>query len=367
MESLRVLQVLAPGPFGGLEGVVEQLSTGLAARGHQVTVAAIVGPGGEEPPVVGRLQRAGVALEAIRVPDRAYHREREAVRRLLASRPFDVAHSHGYRPDVLLRGVIQGAGLPAVATAHGFTGGGAKNRFFEWLQTRAFAGFDAVIAVSRPLRERLCAAGVPRSRVHLIPNAWAQRGAPLDRAEARAALGLPAQGPIMGWVGRLTREKGADVALEALASVPHGDLRVAFLGAGREEATLREQAGRLGVADRVHWLGIRTGAADLLSAFDAVVLSSRTEGTPLILLEAMAAGVPVVATAVGGVPDVVTEREALLVPPGRPDLLARAMALVMEDPGAAGRRVLAAGDRLREAFALDPWLDRHETLYRSLG
>jgi glycosyltransferase involved in cell wall biosynthesis len=170
----------------------------------------------------------------------------------------------------------------------------------------------------------------------------------------------------VGWVGRLGREKGADVLLDALALAPDLPLVASIVGAGREEAALRAQAEALGVADRVRWHGLIGEAGPLFSAFDAFVLSSRTEGTPIALFEAMEAGVPVVATAVGGVPDVVSPAEALLVPPEDPARLAEALRAVRGDPAAAAARARAAATRLREVFGADPWLDRYEEIYRQV-
>ena len=113
-------------------------------------------------------------------------------------------------------------------------------------------------------------------------------------------------------------------------------------------------------------LGQIADAARLIPAFDVLVLSSRTEGTPIVLFEAMAARVPVVATAVGGVPDVVGEREALLVPPDRPDALARAIASVREDPGSARARAAAAATRLATEYAVGPWVERYAAVYRGV-
>jgi glycosyltransferase involved in cell wall biosynthesis len=132
-------------------------------------------------------------------------------------------------------------------------------------------------------------------------------------------------------------------------------------------SSLRAQADALGITDRLRWHGMIPEAGALIRAFDAVVLSSRTEGTPVVLLEAMGAGVPVVATAVGGVPDVVSDQDAFLVPPDEPASLARALHAIRTDSGAAGKRVLAAGARLASAYALDPWLDRYEAVYRRLA
>src|SRR5690606_5584936 len=140
--------------------------------GHEVRVAAVLEPGTEEHPFVRPLEEAGVPVVRIVLGSRSYLRERRDVARLCrASRPA-VMHTHGYRTDVLHGGLARSLAIPVVATVHGFTGGGPKNRVYEWLQRRAFRRFDAVVAVSRPLGEALGRAGVPRHRLHVLPNAW---------------------------------------------------------------------------------------------------------------------------------------------------------------------------------------------------
>ncbi|HXY69162.1 MAG TPA: glycosyltransferase family 4 protein [Gemmatimonadales bacterium] len=365
---LRILHVVLPTEVGGMQRVIEALATGHRRRGHEVALAAVLpGPPRDEPPILGALRAAGVAIHAVRVPGRAYGRERAAVAELCRTLGPRVVHTHGYRPDVVDAPAARRLGLPTVTTVHGFTGGGWKDRLYERLQLRAFRRFDAVIAVSVPQVEQLARAGTPRERIHLVRNAWMGAGTAEPRAAARAALGLPAEGLCIGWIGRLTREKGADVLVRAMAAL--GDLPVsaAVVGDGPEAAPARALAARLGVADRIAWPGLVPGAGRLLAAFDAFVLSSRSEGTPIVLLEAMAATTPIVATAVGGVPDVVGPGEALLVPPEDPGALAAAVRAVLADPAAASGRALKALERLGHEFAEEPWLDRYESVYRTVG
>lgn len=107
------------------------------------------------------------------------------------------------------------------------------------------------------------------------------------------------------------------------------------------------------------------GAERLFRAFDALVLSSRTEGTPIVLFEAMAAGVPIVATRVGGVPDMLSPREAELVPSGDPAALAAAIRGIHRDPGAAAAKARVARERLCREFQAEPWIERYEAVYRA--
>ena len=365
-RPLTLLHVAAPARVGGLERVVRSLCAGHRARGHRVHLLAVVDPGEADHPLVAPLADAGVDVQVLEIPARAYLRERAVMRELCGRIRPDVVHTHGYRPDLVDASVARSLGIATVATVHGFVRGSRKGRMYEWLQRWAYRRFDAVAAVSRPQVEELRASGVPAARIHHLPNAWAAHEPPLPAAAARSRLGVPEGVFHVGWVGRLGREKGADVLLDALALLGDLPLVASIVGAGREEAALRAQAEALGVADRVRWHGLIAEAGPLFSAFDAFVLSSRTEGTPIALFEAMEAGAPVVATAVGGVPDVVSPSEALLVPPEDPARLAGALREVRGDPAAATRRARAASSRLRAEFGADPWLDRYEAIYRQV-
>jgi glycosyltransferase involved in cell wall biosynthesis len=365
-HPLRIVHVLAPARVGGLERVVQALATGHSRCGHEVHVVPVFSEDEPRHPFLEPLRDAGVSVHPLAVPGRAYRRERaqfaELCRRILP----DVVHSHGYRTDVVDAPVARRLGIPIVTTVHGFTRGGWKNRLYETLQKRAFRRFDAVAAVSRMQVEEIRAAGSQSSHVHLLRNAWAAGDAPLPAAEARALLGVPDGALHVGWVGRLSPEKGPDLLLEALARLSDLPFVCSVIGEGRQAAALRQRAHTLGLADRLLWHGYRSDAARLYSAFDVFVLSSRTEGTPIALFEAMAAGAPVVATAVGGVPDVVGPDEAVLVQPGCPDRLAHAIREVAADAAVTSLRVRSARERLDRQFSAVHWLERYELLYRSL-
>ena len=360
----RVLHVLAPARVGGLERVVSGLAAGHRGQGHEVHVAALVDPGTTGHPFSAQIQSLGVPVTELPVAARAYWRERAAIARLCRQLRPDIVHTHGYRADVVDAPVARGLGVPTVTTVHGFTGGGGKNRVYEWLQRRAFRRFEAVVAVSRPLAEQIQATGVPGNRLHVIQNGWVPEASVLSREDARRALGIDDSCFRMGWVGRLTREKGGDVLLHALRRLSDLPVRVSILGTGRDAAWLRERARRLGVGCRITWHGMVPKAAQLFDAFDLFVLSSRTEGTPIVLFEAMAARIPIVATRVGGVPDVVDETGAVLVPPDDPAALAAAIRTVFSDRRAARGRALRAHERLMNEFATPRWLAAYVDVYR---
>ena len=358
-----ILHLLAPVHAGGLERVVHSLALGQQERGHHVAVAAILDAEGEAETFFPPLERAGVPVHRIIVPPRAYLGERRAVRSLVRALSPHVVHSHGYRTDVVDGGVIRRLGIATVASAHGFSAGPWRNRVYEGLQRAALRRFDAVIAVSQPLGDMLRRAGVATERLHVVPNAFMQIVEPLERAPARACLDLPADEFVVGWVGRMVREKGLDVLIDAVAMLTDLKLIVCAIGAGPERNTQESRARGLGLADCIRWRGLVPEAARYFKAFDVYALSSRTEGVPISLFEAMASGVPIVASRVGGVPHVIAEEHALLVDRQQPVRLADALRAVHDDRPAAAARARLARRRLTSEFGTESWLARHDEVY----
>lgn len=355
-----VLHLLAPAPAGGLERVVGTLTRGLRDCGHEVHIGAIVEEVDGRLEMLAPLAEHGIRIHTVLVPPRGYRHERTLVAELCRTVQPDLIHTHGYRPDVLDIGVARRLGIPVVSTVHGFTGGGWRVRAYERLQRLALRRCDAVVAVSHPLAESLVHSGIARSRVHTIPNAW-DGAMPLDRRAARGALELPESAFVIGWVGRLSEEKGPDLLLEAVTRLGPSDAIVSIIGDGPLAGVLRERSARHN--GRIRWHGAVSEAARLFPAFDVFVLSSRTEGTPIVLFEAMAAHVPIVATTVGGVEGVVSAETAYLVAPDDPAELATALRRVRADREFAAQRATAALHRLLTYFRPEPWVERYLGVY----
>ena len=358
-----ILHVVAPGEVGGAERVVRALAGGHRGRDHHVAAAVVLDQGRLDHPFLTLLRESGVHVFPLALPPRRYLRERSEVARVCRELEPDIVHTHGYRCDVVGAGAARSAGIPTVTTVHGFTGGGAKNRLYEWLQRRAFRRFDAVIAVAQVQVEDLVRSGVRRDRIHVIRNAWTGAEAGLDYAESRQLHEVPEDMFHIGWVGRISREKGLDVMLDALAQLSDLNPILSVIGDGREREPLRAYAGELGLDDNINWRGAVPEAGRFFTGFDCFVNSSRTEGTPMVVFEAMAAGAPIVATQVGGVPDVISSSEARLVPPENPAALAEAIRAVHDRPEEAKERSSAARLRLETEFGVEPWLEMHEALY----
>lgn len=363
--SLRIVHLTHPGRAGGLETVVAELSSALRAGGHEAEVVTVLPPHEvTDHPFVSALRTRGIPVHVLAVGGRAYLRERAEIVRRLSATPLHALHTHGFRADVVDGSLAQSLRCARVTTLHGFVGNSRRGRFYEWLQVRAARRAHAAIAVSEPIRQRLLHSGCDAARVHLIRNARA--AVPLAaRADARERLVLPANQPVVGWVGRLSSEKAPDLFLQALAELPP-DVHGVVMGDGPMLASLQARASHTDLAGRVTFAGLVPDAAKWLAALDALALTSRTEGTPMILLEAMQAGVPIVASAVGGVPDLLSPREAMLTPPGSANATAAALRRILADRPFATALTAQASAAARDRFGVMQWAAQHAALYAKL-
>ncbi len=342
---------------GGTARHVRMLAAGCAARG---VAAEVFGP--------ARTDRdfgfsATVSFTPVEIAGRPrLRRDLRAIwrlRRLIGAWRPDVLHAHGLRAGALtaiaaafVRATVY-APRPALAvTVHNApAAGGATGAIYRVLELIVARGADSVLCVSPDLEARMRAAGARRVSRALVPAAALPADPGDVSAETRAARG-PVDGadptrPVVLGVGRLAAQKGFGTLLEAAAR--WADLRPApilvIAGEGPLEAELKSRAARLGLDAR--FPGHRDDVPALLAAAAVFVLPSAWEGQPLILQEALRAGVPIVATRVGGTPGLTGEDAALLVPPGDPDRLAAAVRSVLTGTALAARLRRAAAARGR--------------------
>jgi glycosyltransferase involved in cell wall biosynthesis len=224
---------------------------------------------------------------------------------------------------------------------------------------------DGVIAVSEPIVQDLMRWKVPRPRLSLIRNVPRQI-APVSRFDARRELGISPDRTLVGWVGRFSAEKGPD-RLPSIAIAMGQNAELVLVGDGPERIAVLEAISGAGVNDVCRWLGRRDDIGYLMSAFDVLVLPSRTEGMPLTVLEAMSAGVPVVAFDVGDVRTAVNPHTGWLVPAGDMNAFAVAVAESVRDESLRKTRGAASARLIAEHFAQDRWISAHRALYAPTG
>jgi glycosyltransferase involved in cell wall biosynthesis len=288
--------------------------------------------------------------------------------RLLRRERFDVIHAHKFGSNIWATAVGRLARVPViVAHEHtwSFEGEPVRRLLDRELIGR---GSSVFIAVSQEDRRKMIEIeGVRADKILFVPNGISPRSP--SGTDVRGELGIPADAPLIGTVGVLRPQKALDLlirsSLPLLREFP--DLRVLIIGAGPEKGALEQLTRSHGVEDRVLMPGFREDVPDVLATLDVAVSSSVFEGSPLALMEYMEAGCPVVATRVGGVPDLIEDGvHGLLVDPGDEPALTAAIRRMLSDREAAGRMGEAARERRRHEFTVDLMVRRFEALYERL-
>ena len=362
-----VAHVLSSLQIGGGERMALELAAGQVGAGNDVMVVSLAPP--PDGPLVDAFRARGVGVE--RVAKRAGFDVTLPLRlaALFRRRRVGVVHTHNRQP--LIYGALAGklAGAKVVHTRHG---PGRGTRREQWLRRVAGAMLDAYVAVSPALAALAreihdCGDG----KIQVIENGidvGAFGGAAGERAAARAELGIPADAWVVGSVGRFAVEKNYPLLVRAAAPLLGPDARLVLVGDGGEAGAIRAEVAARGVAPFASLPGVRHDVPRCLAALDAFALSSRLEGLPLCALEAMAAGLPVVATAVGGLPALIEDGvTGFLVPSDDEAALGRALAALRADPA----RARAVGERgralVRKLYAHDAMVRRYLDLYASVG
>lgn len=340
MNPIRILHVDPERAFAGGETQVVALARHLRARGHAQAIAT-----DPEGLLAAALVRDGFTVLPIACRTSLDPRAGLELRRIVRREHPDVVHLHTGRA-LSLAPYVPASVVRVVTRRMDYAPRGA-GVYVRWLYGHA----DEIIAISSAVRQALLSRGIAAARIDVVPSGVeVERFQGLDRGRARARLDIAAELPVIALVGSLVRRKGQSVLLEALPRLADAGVKpfCLFAGVGADGDRLLEQADRLGVAAQTRWLGRVDDVAPVLAAADLVVAPSLAEGLGVAVIEAMAAGRPLVASAVGGIPETVRDgREGLLVPPGEVEPLAEAIGRCLGDVDLM-RRFGEAG-RLRAA------------------
>jgi glycosyltransferase involved in cell wall biosynthesis len=375
MRRIRVLEVATELAPGGAERVVCELATRLDPVDFSVEVAYLYRRGREKPYFERELADRGIPVHWLGLVRRGDFLKAARLAPLARRTGADIVHGHLFHAYLAARlARIACPRLRVVSTVHIAEARPLRARFLADRLT--FPLTTAATAVSLAARDHQTAVlGVGRpSDYEVIPNGIDTAGfrpRPGARGRAAAGLAVPADGPWIGFVGRLDPQKGLSVLIDALPRVlsDHPSARLLVAGAGPLRPRLERLAEERGVSESTHWLGFRADVPELLSAFDVFTMPSLWEGFGLALVEAMASGTPAVASAVDSLPEIAgagSER-ALLVPPGDPDALARAIANTLADPDAARLRADAAREHVRKRYSVDRMVADYADLYLRLA
>ncbi len=282
-----------------------------------------------------------------------------------------ILHSHGYKGDIflaILKRTLRGPAI--ISTKHGSTEATSRASLYEHLGDLSFRYFDKVVAVSEYTKKKLIELHVPDGKIEIIHNgidvsSFTRAG----KGSLRQALGLEEGSKVVGFIGRLGPEKGIPYLLEAADTICRSTRGVYFILIG--EGILKEETegfiASRGLNDRIIMLGWRRDATGLLPDMDMLLLPSLTEGTPMIILEAMAAGVPVIASDVGGIGEIIEDsRTGLLIKPRDSGAIVESVKALMDDTGLAERISRNAASEVESRFSARRMSEKYKQTYLSL-
>lgn len=352
---------------GGAETLIIELSKGSRAFGLSPEVFHFGNPWLEE-----MCRRNGIPC--LRAPCHSLYSSAKTIplfaiafSRFLRARRIDILHSHLFAPIV---GACASAFLnriPHIGTLHDIYTIEEKRSRVKHLRLASALG-TRLVAVSDGMRRRIEELGFPAGRIRVITN-----GADIDRFQGsgdnalRSKLGISPDETILVCVGRLAGIKRHDVLIEAASKLGPLPYRLLLAGDGPERQRLEGLVSRLGLGSRVMFLGQRDDIPEILKASDAFVLSSDSEGLSCSIVEALSAGLPVIATDVGGNPELVEDGiTGFLAPPGDPARLAEALVKVIKDPALGKRLGRAALAKARESLSIQTMLNEYAGIYAAL-
>jgi glycosyltransferase involved in cell wall biosynthesis len=358
-KPIRVAALVHTRIVSGPGRQLASLASALQARGIEVLVVALQRVGAPRSPYFDYLERAGVNYEMVLEAGPFDPRVVGRVQRALMNFQPDVIQTHGYKPTIIA--ALLRLGRPRwqwIGFWHGVTREDRRVGIYHWLDRRLLRTANRVVVMSDAQRAEFSDMG---PRVSVIANAVIPRDS-LD-ADADPCV-IDGERPILGIVGRLSHEKGVDVFLRAASLLTREGtgFSAVIVGDGPDRASLEALARELGLANRVRFTGPLNNMRAVYDAIDLLVIPSRSEGLPNVLLEALAHDCPVAATRVGAIPTVLDSplAGALAEPDSArslADAIRRALSL-RADPGAA-----AARRRIVDAFSLERRIDAHLSLY----
>lgn len=356
MKKIRLLHLITRLPIGGAERMLLGVLRHLDKERFESVVCCIQDRG----ELANEAEAMGIPVIALGLMARGGYDRRVvlALRRLMREQCIDVVHSHLYHANLYGRLAARHEGIPAVASVHNTY---TQRKWYRHLINRYLARntFCVTAGSADVERDLLEIDRVPRGKVVRLPNCidLGRVDTTLTAAEAKQRLGFMPTARVIGTVGRVEEQKGQVFLLEAFAQLRQSrgsdDLGLLIVGNGRLMSRLRETAERLGIAASCRFPGNLPQLGDVYRAIDVFVMPSLWEGLSLAMLEAMAAGLPMVATDVGGAQDVLGDSErGVLVPPGDATAIATAVGGLIADARASAETAAAGTRHVRERYSV---------------
>ncbi|ACM21308.1 glycosyltransferase [Geotalea daltonii FRC-32] len=366
----KVLHLIASHKIGGAERLLIAFAQAVDLNRFDVVLGIFVRPDHENDLLWQEAKKLKIPLEPVVIRSAFDFNQLHDIYAIIKKHKPDVIHTHGYKTNILAFLFAKLFNIKAVSTVHG--GLHAERlitRFLYWVNLQCLRRFDKIIAVSDAVKSGLEKCGIGADKITVIKNipAVSSCRSPVTTS-ARSKLGIPPQAKLVGFIGRLEKVKGGaqfiDAALSALET--RSDLYFIIIGDGSQKAVLEESVAKSGHSAHFRFAGFISDPTEVFSSLDLYVLSSLDEGIPLTVLEAMCLGVPVIATRVGGVPEVISDGiNGILLPPDDAPAMAAAISNILTDDTVRNSMVSRAKKDIAAKYDVGTWIAKIESLYES--
>jgi glycosyltransferase involved in cell wall biosynthesis len=369
---MKILHIIDSGGLYGAEIMLLNLAHEQQCMGLRPCIASIGDRHLGKKAIEQRAEQMGISIQRFRMRPGPNWIGAVAILRYARHQGFDLLHSHGYKANILF-GLLPACWrrLPIISTIHGYTSlfhRWSKMRLYEWLDSQVLPRMDAVVLVNRGMIDHPKLTSIKRERCHVIDNGIPELEE-LHNSIDESLDSFCDHPFVIGAIGRLSDEKGFHILVDAIARII-GDGRQAklvLIGEGRRRRDLDRQVRSLGIGMHVLMTGFMDHAAACLPLFKVLTIPSLTEGLPITLLEAMRAGVPVVASRVGGIPHVITHNHSgLLTDPEDPKNLAEEILRLYDDDELHTRLAQNARQTFIEKYTCGLMASRYQQLYQQL-
>ncbi len=380
---IKIAYIMTPVEFGGAERVNLTFLKNVNREQFIIHPILLVRPWETNNLFVNALSEMGYHSSTIPVAKKPIHSGRDYIRilrcifilyRILSQEKFDLVHTHGYFADIIGITVSRLLRIPHIATCHGFISNDNNLKIYNKIDKLSLRFCNKVIAVSEEIKKELLHNGVSESNVATICNAidnlFYEHDVSDYRIEKRRLLLVDDSHFIIGYVGRLSKEKGIEYFIKACAILKERIkfFKMLIIGDGQERKNLECVSSNLELQENVLFTGFVNDVERWLPAMDVFVLPSFTEGTPLSLLEAMLCGVPVIASDVGGVPDIVKSgTNGILVRPGNVQKIADAICMLYEDEELRLKLAREARVTVQTQYSVEHWIKKIEDEYQRVA
>jgi len=378
---IKIAYIFTPIEFGGAERVNLQFLKNVDRQLFAINPILFVRPWEDDNLTMRLIKDADYSISEIPVALRPRSKGKDFHRltrcfmhmyRILSMGKFDLVHTHGYMADIICVPICRILKIPQICTCHGYISNDRNLKLYNNLDKFMIRFCKRIITVSHEIQNELVKSGIAESKIIVIQNAvkiaYNEGTSTALRDNKRRLLSIKDEF-VMGYVGRLSEEKGVQFLIEAGSVLKERikSFKIMIIGDGPRKKYLENMVREKGLEQEIIFTGFQANIEDYLPALDVFVLPSLTEGTPMALLEAMSMKIPIVATAVGGVPKVIKHGiNGLLVTPCDYKEISEAILLIKNDPSLKDRLIIEAYKTIEKSFNIDEWCKKIEKEYSQL-